>query len=103
MKILRIKQMRRGEGKTTACILELAKNPKAILIVANQQMARQIIQDYAGIPNIYKRVYPVLEMHLIDKNKDYDIVIDELEMVLSRIFMQDVTFATNTIEGEGMR
>lgn len=51
---------RRG-GKTTKCILELAKNPNSILLVGNRGMKRMIVDEYRGIENIKNRVFAAYE------------------------------------------
>lgn len=93
---MKIYDMDRGEGKTTKCILELAKNPKAILLVGNRGMKRMIVDEYGGIANIKNRVFATYEIGDIDKFQDCDVIIDELGYVLPQLLGHKVKFATIT-------
>lgn len=93
---MKIYDMDRGEGKTTKCILELAKNPNSILLVANRKMKEIIINEYRGIKNINNRVFTVYEIGEINKLQDYDVIIDELGYVLPYLLGHKVKFATIT-------
>ena len=94
---MKVYEMGRREGKTVRCIIELAKNPKAILLVGNKSMKRMIIEDYGGIENIRSRVFAPHELTEIDRYyRDYDIIIDELDYVLNGLIGHNVKFATIT-------
>ena len=94
---MRVYDMKKGEGKTTTCILELAQNPKAILLVGNRGMKRMIVDQYRGINNIENRVFAPYEISEIGRYyQDYDIVIDEVEYVLAGLLNHKVKFATIT-------
>lgn len=93
---MKIYDMGRGEGKTTKCILELAKNPNSILLVANRGMKGMIINECRGIKNINNRVFTVYEIGEINKLQDYDVIIDELGYVLPHLLGHKVKFATIT-------
>ena len=94
---MRVYDMKRGEGKTVKCIIELAKNPKSILLVGNSGMKRMIVDGYSGIENIRYRVFTPQEIRETDgRYRDYDIIIDELDYVLSGLIGCGVKFATIT-------
>lgn len=90
----------RGQGKTTKCILELAENPQALLIVGNGQMKDFLIKRYKGFPGLKERI--VTAQHA--KQRGYclngrDIIIDELDIVLKHLFdnsLINIKFATIT-------
>lgn len=93
---MKIYDMDRGEGKTTKCILELAKNPNAILLVGNKGMKRMIVEEHRGIENIQNRVFAAYELERIVGLQKYDIIIDELGYVLPHLLGHRVKFATIT-------
>ena len=96
---MRIYDMSRGEGKTTKCIIELAKNPKSILLVGNGGMKRMIVEQYRGIEDVENRVFTPYEIEKIEQRyryRDCDIIIDELEYVLEGLLNHRVKFATIT-------
>jgi hypothetical protein len=94
---MRIYDMSRGEGKTTKCIIELAKNPKSILLVGNGAMKRMIVEQYRGIEDVENRVFAPYEIAKIEQRyRDCDIIIDELEYVLAGLLNHRVKFATIT-------
>lgn len=89
--------MGRGDGKTTKCIVELARNPNAVLLVGNRGMKGMIIDQYKGIHNIENRVFAPYEIAEIQKyHRDYEIIIDELDYVLKGLLGSKVKFATIT-------
>lgn len=93
---MKIYDMDRGEGKTTKCILELAKNPNSILLVGNRGMKRMIVDEHRGIENIKNRVFAAYEIGEINRLQDYDVIIDELGYVLPHLLGHNVKFATIT-------
>ena len=96
---MKIYDMGRGQGKTTRCILELARNPKAVLLVGNPQMKRQIIQNYKGIENLETRVITVHELKNTEKlDSSNDLIVDELDIVMRTLLGHNVEFATFTSE-----
>lgn len=93
---VKIYDMNRGEGKTTKCVLELAKNPNAILLVGNKGMKRMIVDEYRCIDNIQSRVFAAYEIDRIAGLHKRDIIIDELGYVLPHLLGNSVKFATIT-------
>ena len=96
MMYVKIYDMNRGEGKTTKCVLELARNPNSILIVGNKGMKRMIVDEYKCIDNIQNRVFAACEIDRIAGLYKRDIIIDELGYVLSYLTGNIVKFATIT-------
>ena len=95
---MEIYNMDRGNGKTTQCIIELARNPKAVLLTGNTGMKRMIIEEYSQIRNISDRVFAPFEIERINRGyrEGCEVIIDELDYVLESLLNSKVKFATIT-------
>ena len=94
---MKIFDMTRNSGKTTRCILELAKNPKAVMIVANDYAKKMVINENKGVISIGCRVFTPCEIDNISRyHEDFYIIVDELDHVLSNIIKHNIKFGTIT-------
>ena len=94
MKKLKLLLQDRGTGKTHKCITVAGLTDNTIIICHNDETAR-IINEEIKSKKMRCRVLSVCRyINNIEKYRGYNIVIDELDLVLNKILRNNILFST---------
>lgn len=96
MKRLKLLLKDRGTGKTDTCITVAGLTDDTIIICHNDETAKMIDEEIKS-KKMRCRVLSVCRyINNIEKYRGYNIVIDELDLVLNKILRNNILFSTGT-------
>lgn len=96
MKKLKLLLQDRGTGKTNTCINVAGLTDDTIIICYSCEDAK-LIEDQSKHMKIPVKAVGIYEyMNNIEKYRGYNIIIDELDLVLKNILRNNILFATGT-------
>lgn len=96
MKKLKLLLKDRGAGKTDTCITVAGLTDDTIIICHNDETAKMIDEEIKS-KKMRCRVLSVCRyINNIEKYRGYNIVIDELDLVLNKILRNNILFSTGT-------
>ena len=96
MKKLKLLLQDRGTGKTHKCITVAGLTDNTIIICHDELTANRV-NDEIKIKKMECKALSVWEyINNIEKYRNYNIIIDELDLVLKNILKNNILFATGT-------
>lgn len=96
MKRLKLLLKDRGTGKTDTCITVVGLTDDTIIVCYSCENAK-LIEDQSKHMKIPVKAVGIYEyMNNIEKYRGYNIVIDEIDMVLKELLKNNILFATGT-------
>ena len=96
MKKLKLLLKDRGTGKTNTCITVAGLTDDTIIICHDELTAKRINEEIK-VKKMKCKTLSVCEyIEHIEKYRNYNIIIDELDLVLKNILKNNILFATGT-------
>ena len=93
---MKILNLGRGDGKTTQLVKYAAKNH--VMILVGNKTSKYYVEDVAKDLKLNVDVITVYDFNKIKNKNKYNIVIDDVELVLSQLLNANINYISTSCE-----